>query len=238
MANNRNTREGREEEQDVQDVQDVQDILAGLWTSDHANMTLNYSRLVNGNTHRPTKRRRVHTAECELLITPDGYEQTLKDEFINLCKTGTSSQIEMFLLTHPRFDAHFNGEQAFVVACMNNTRDTVEYLYNRIGPNVSARNDEAFRFTCLANKILNAQFLMGICDRYNMTLRTRTLDDTVTVPDNEEYREYVIDPTSIQTNNDVKPKPGPTKELYNEFDELDEFEIDSDSDSECSSDSE
>jgi hypothetical protein len=196
------------------------DVLAGLWTSDRANMTMNYEtrtersriyprrRLQFGapifNTYVPRVRRNV--VDWNLHMSVEQHQKILRTSFLDLCQKGTPAQMEDFLKRHPRFDTHFDNEAGFIKACMENTKDMVEYLYNRLSPDVTISHDEPFRYACLMNQIEVAYYLQTICPRYEFQIRFRRPTDPQRRSNSEIYRDYVIDNEAVQTDKDKAPK--------------------------------
>lgn len=239
--NNCNGNEDTKDSEPQDELPNAVDVLAGLWTSNEGNMSLNYDsrvrRLPRSASYRPyTTTRglgqrpafrtfaRRNTADVELHLSSEQHLKVLQKKFAQICQSETPVQLENFLLRYPRFDTHFGDETAFVRACMDNSKDMVEYLYNRLQPDITAGRDEAFRFACLSNRIENARFLESICPRYGFKLRFRVVTDTVRVSDLEVYRDYVINHDTIQIDKgDEKPPP-------HVIDELHEFDDDDDSD--------
>lgn len=225
------------------------DVLAGLWASDDANMILNYesqeieeNRGLTGFAYADRgfrTRTRRNVADWHLHMSSDQHLKILREGFMDLCERGTEEQMESFLRAHPAFDPHFDNETGFVKACMENTRDMVEYLYRRITPDISANHDEAFRFACLMNRIEVAYFLQDIIPRYEFSLRQRNPDDTQQPSESDAFADYVIDNNTVQTDKYQARAKAERAYALNQIDELElstteeiEYEIDSEEDNE------
>ena len=145
--------------------------------------------------------------------------EILKKTFRNLCQRGSIRELDYFLNHNRHFDPHFDNDTCFVTACTDNSCEIVKYLYNRIRPNIETNHDEAFRYTCLANRIETAYFLIEICPRYDFSIVLRnpnpnscdvnicdvnpcdvnSSDDSAT-PGIKCFENFMIDPKSIVTD--------------------------------------
>ena len=219
------------------------DVLAGLWASDDAHMILNYeSQEIEENgglrglaytDRRFRTRTRQNVADWYLHMSDDQHLKILREGFMDLCERGTEKQMESFLREHPAFDPHFDNETGFVKACMENTRDMVEYLYRRITPDISANHDEAFRFACLMNRIEVAYFLQDIIPRYEFSLRQRNPGDIQEPSESDAFADYVIDNNTVQIDKYQARAKAERENALNRIDELElstteeiEYEID------------
>lgn len=164
--------------------------------------------------------------ELNINLTDLGYRKSLQNGFTRLCKTRSVQDIEDFLESKlgKLIDPHANGEDAFVGACMDNSLDVVEYIYNRIGPDIAADNHKAFRFVCLANRVEVAQFLM----KFNGQYFAKVCDD------------QTLDQSSVRfdnrTNFAERVKYDDELDMCTEYDSYDEWDYDNPDDSDAERD--
>lgn len=100
--------------------------------------------------------------------------------FENLCKEGTIEEIAELLYSDKGrvIDTHKNNEEPFINACVDNTLDVVEFLYNAIHPNLAADNHGAFRMAALTNRIEIVQFLSCHDESYSVTIVDGVIDQS------------------------------------------------------------
>ena len=167
--------------------------------------------------------------------------ETLKTTFRNLCQRGSIRELDYFLNHNRHFDPHFDNDTCFVTACTDNSCEVVKYLYNRIRPNIETNHDEAFRYTCLANRIETAYFLIEICPRYDFSIVLRnpnscdvnpsnvnSSDDSAT-PGIKCFENFMIDSKSIVTDKFKVIREQQIAEDFSNFD-IDSYDISYDDD--------
>lgn len=103
--------------------------------------------------------------------------------FENLCKVGTIEEIAELLYSDKgqMIDIHKNNEEPFINACVDNTLEVVEFLYNAIHPNLAADNHGAFRMAALTNRIEIVQFLSCHNESYSVTIVDGVIDQSSVV---------------------------------------------------------
>lgn len=237
------------------------DILSGFLTQKQARITPNMTNINNSSvtgdgdelslSDRPrhlrsdvtayvAKSKNRNVVDWNTHIPEEEYCRILKECFINLCQTGTPSHIEEFLTHHPHFNTHFDNECSFTKACMENTKDMVEYLYNRINPDVTINHDEPFRYACLMNRIEVAYYLQTIYPRYEFTICAcnSLASQNNLETDTNIHTDYMIDQDSVKTCKNKETKYT-ERNRYDEFnnidvldfyDEIDETDYDIESD--------
>ena len=107
----------------------------------------------------------------------------IQHTFENLCKEGTIEEIAELLYSDKgqMIDIHKNNEEPFINACVDNTLEVVEFLYNAIHPNLAADNHGAFRMAALTNRIEIVQFLSCHNESYSVTIVDGVIDQSSVV---------------------------------------------------------